>query len=98
VNVISRRTLKEFASAHADAADELDRWFAVARRSRWRSLLEVRQTFADADQYRSLLIFNIRHNAYRLIVKVDFQANLIMVKEFLKHKEYDRGEWKKWAL
>lgn len=97
MNVISRRTLREFATAHADAADELDRWFAIARKAEWRSLLDVRRAFADADQYRSLLIFNIRRNTYRLIVKVDYRANLLMVKEFLVHKEYDREEWKKWA-
>lgn len=49
------------------------------------------------DQFRNLLIFNIRHNTYRLIVKVDFRAKLLMIKEFLKHKEYERGGWKKWA-
>ncbi len=97
MNVISRRTLKEFAAAHADAAEELDRWFAVTRKAQWRSLLDLRQTFADADQFRSLLIFNIRHNTYRLIVKVDYRAKLLMVKTLLTHKEYDREEWKKWA-
>ena len=97
MNVISRRTLKGFAAAHADAAEELDRWFAIARKTEWRCLLDVRQAFADADQYKSLLIFNIRLNTYRLIVKADYRAKLLMVKAFLSHKEYDRGEWKKWA-
>ncbi len=44
--------------------------------------------YVSIDQYRSLLIFNIRHNYYRLIVKVDYRAKLLMVKEFLTHKEY----------
>lgn len=54
--------------------------------------------FPDADQFRSLLIFNVRHNRYRLIVKVDYRANLIMVKEFLTHSHYTKGDWKKWAV
>ncbi len=97
VNVISRRTLREFAATHADAAEELDRWFAIARKAEWHSWLDVRKAFTDADQYRSLLNFNFRHNTYRLIVKVDYRAKLLMVKTFLTHKEYDREEWKKWA-
>ena len=44
-----------------------------------------------------MLIFNIRHNYCRLIVKVDYGAKLLMVKEFLTHDEYLRGGWKKWA-
>jgi hypothetical protein len=58
---------------------------------------DVRLQFPDADRYKSLLIFNIRQNYYRLIVKVDYRARLLMVKEFLTHKEYMRGGWKKWA-
>jgi mRNA-degrading endonuclease HigB of HigAB toxin-antitoxin module len=84
-DVVSRRTLKEFAAAHAGAGEELDE-FTIARKGHWRSLLEVRQAFGGADQFRLPLIFNIRRSAYRLIVKA-----------LLTHKEYDRGEWKKWA-
>ena len=97
VNVISAKTIKRFATLHADAAAELLRWNKIAREAVWRDLYEVRLHFPDADQYRSLLIFNIRHNYYRLIVKVDYRAKLLMVKEFLTHKEYSRGGWKTWA-
>jgi len=63
----------------------------------WRDIGGVRSNFPDADKYKTLLIFNIRHNYYRLIVKVDYRAKLLMVKEFLTHKDYTRGGWKKWA-
>ena len=53
--------------------------------------------FLDADQYKNLLIFNIRHNTYRLVVKVDYWARLLMIKAFLTHKQYERDGWKKWA-
>ena len=95
--MISRTTVKRFAADHADAADELLRWWQTASRSHWRSLNDVRQFFPEADQFQSLLIFNIRHNYYRLIVKVDYRAKLLMVKEFLTHTQYMRGDWKKWA-
>jgi len=96
-NVISRTTVRRFAAAHADASDELLRWWQTASRSTWRSLIDVRQCFPDADQFQSLLIFDIRHNSYRLIVKVDYRSKLLMVKEFLTHAQYMRGDWKKWA-
>jgi len=98
VNVISSTTIKRYAALHADAAEELMRWNKAAGHSLWRDLREVRLQFPDADQYKSLLIFNIRHNYYRLVVKVDYRAKLLMVKEFLTHREYMRGAWKKWAV
>jgi mRNA interferase HigB len=97
VNVISSTAIKRYAALQADASEELIRWYKAASCSVWRDLNEVRQFFPDADQYRSLLIFNIRHNRYRLIVKVDYRAKLLMVKEFLSHDEYMRGGWKRWA-
>jgi len=95
--VISAATIHRYAALHADAAEELLRWRKVARHAVWRDIHDVRPLFPDADQYKSLLIFNVRHNYYRLIVKVDFPAKLILVKEFLNHKEYTRGGWKKWV-
>jgi mRNA interferase HigB len=97
VNVLSSATIKRFAAVHADAADDLLRWNKTASHAAWLNLMDVRLHFPDADQYKSLLIFNIRHNYYRLLVKVDYRAKLLMVKEFLTHKEYMRGGWKKWA-
>ena len=95
--MIGATTIKKYAAVHADVAEELMRWDKAASRSVWRDLSGVRQNFPDADQYKSLLIFNSRHNYYRLIVKVDYRAKLLMVKEFLTHNEYMRGGWKKWA-
>lgn len=97
MNVISAAAIKRFAAHHADAAEELLRWNKTASHVVWKDINEVRSHFPDADQYQSLLIFNIRHNRYRLIVKVDYRARLLMVKEFLTHQEYARGGWKKWA-
>jgi mRNA interferase HigB len=97
VNVISSKTIKRFAALHADAAQELLRWNKAAGHAVWRDIHEVRLHFPDADQYKSRLIFNIRQNCYRLIVKVDYRAKLLMVKEFLTHNEYMRGGWIQWA-
>lgn len=97
MNVISSTTIKRYAAVHVDAADELLAWTKAASRSVWKDLNDVRRSFPDADQYKSLLIFNVRHNCYRLIVKADYRAKLLLVKEFLTHNEYARGGWKKWA-
>lgn len=97
VNVLSAKTIRRFAALHPDAADELLDWYYTAKRADWRSLMDVRDFFTDADQFKRLLIFNVRHNRYRLIVKVDYRARLLMVKEFLTHTQYMKGGWKKWA-
>jgi mRNA interferase HigB len=88
VSVIGSTTIKRYAALHADAAEKLLRWNKAASHAVWRDVNEIRLHFPDADQYKSLLIFNIRHNYYRLIAKVDYRAMLLMVQKFLAHKEY----------
>jgi mRNA-degrading endonuclease HigB of HigAB toxin-antitoxin module len=34
---------------------------------------------------------------YRLIVRVDYRSKVVMVKDLLTHKEYDRKAWTKWC-
>ena len=97
VNVISTAALKSYAALHPDAAEELWQWKKAASQAVWRDRHEVRVHFPSADQYKSLLIFNIRHNRCGLVIKVDFRAKLLMVKEFLTHDESMRGGWKQWV-
>jgi hypothetical protein len=53
----------------SDVRDEVIAWYRVARASVWRSLADVRRTYTDADQVGAVLIFNIRQNRYRLIIR-----------------------------
>jgi mRNA interferase HigB len=100
VNVISKRglaTLIEAANLDKDTRKELDECCRTARAASWRTLIDVQAVFPSADQVGHALIFNIRHNRYRLITRVDFGKQKLYLKAVLTHKEYDRKEWKKWA-
>src|SRR5438045_3657597 len=97
VNVISKRGLTEMLAKAPDAVEEGIRWYKAARKAEWRTVSDVRRQFSNADQFGSVLIFNLRHNRYRLITKVDFRTARVFVKALLTHKEYDREEWKKWV-
>ena len=89
LNLVAKRTIREYGEQYADAAEELLNWYEVARKSIWKSLIDVRLNYRTADQVGRVLVFNVRHNAYRLIVKVDYAAKLLMVKEFLTHRDYE---------
>jgi mRNA interferase HigB len=98
VNVISQRGLKLLLSGKsADVAKEAVAWFRLARASRWMSLDDVREAYPSADQVGRVLIFNVRNNRYRLIVRTEFGLQKLYVKALLTHKEYDKEEWKRWA-
>jgi mRNA interferase HigB len=77
--------------------NELDAWVRGARSAAWRNLADVRHDFPSSDQIGSTLVFNIRHNRYRLIAFVVYRKQKLYVKALLTHNEYDREDWKKWA-
>jgi mRNA interferase HigB len=70
-------------------------WFRSARASRWMSLDDAREEYPSADQVGRVLIFNMRYNRYRLIVRAEYGVQKLYVKALLTHKEYDRKEWKR---
>ena len=71
-------------------------WYRVAKRAKWSSFEEVRRDFHSSDQVGSLLIFNLRGNAYRLIARVVYSTGRLYVKALLSHAEYDAKGWMQW--
>ena len=97
MNVVSQRGLKQLIEKHPEAQDETIAWYRKAHKASWVSLQDVRRDFPSVDKVGAVLIFDIRNNRYRLIVRIDFPTQRLFVKALLTHKEYDRGEWKKWV-
>ena len=98
MNVISKRGLSLLLKGKApEVSGEVASWFKTATAARWDNIQDIRQSFPDADQVGQVLVFNIRHNRYRLIATVFYRSRTIYIKALLTHKEYDREEWKKWA-
>ena len=72
---------------------ELEIWYTIAKQAEWRSLTDVRVNYRSADLVGRLLIFNLLHNKYRLIVRGNFRGQALFVKAVLTHDEYNRKEW-----
>ena len=104
MHVITRRHLKEAGEQYRDAAKEIDAWFKILKKARWRNFVEVRQTFKDADNVDGYVVFNIRRNDYRLITGIHYCREVegrvieghVYIKSFRTHKEYDnKKNWEK---
>jgi mRNA interferase HigB len=103
MHVISRKRLLEAAMRHgAKAAASLDSWYRIAKRARWESLTDVRQTYPHADgvivrkgdQKRVYTVFNISGNV-RLITEIFYSDQTVLIRHMLTHAEYDKGSWKR---
>lgn len=95
MRVFAHKTLLHFAARHPDAAEQLDFWYRIAKREKWNNLVEVRKMFPHADAVGRFTVFNVKGTKYRLITEINYAKQLIFVRYFLTHAEYDRGDWKR---
>lgn len=97
LHVISRKKLLEAERKHGHIG--LDPWYRVAKSAAWKTLLEVRQTYAGADGVpvgdRVYTVFNVQGNNFRLVTEINFKSQTIFIRHVLTHTEYDRGDWKR---
>jgi mRNA interferase HigB len=91
VNVISRKTLAEFYQKHADSCEPLETWYKVCRKAEWQNFNEVKVAFPSADWIGDdRVVFNVKGNKYRLLVRFSFRYKSIQVKWIGTHAEYDK--------
>ena len=94
VRIIKRGALVPFWERHPDAKASLESWYAVVRRANWKTPAEMKQVYGKADLVGRRTVFNIAGNKYRLVARVNYQAQRVFVLYILTHAEYDRGDWK----
>jgi mRNA interferase HigB len=92
VQVIARRTLKEFWERHPQAEGPIRAWVAVASTARWTSPAEIKQQFGHTVDFiaDNRVIFDLGGNKYRLVARISFAFGRVLVKFIGTHAEYDR--------
>lgn len=97
MRIIARRTLREFVASLTGHRDQgavkaaLDAWFDEAKQARWRNSADVKRSYATASIVSAdRIVFNVKGNAYRLIVAVDFEKGIVWIKWIGTHGDYDR--------
>jgi mRNA interferase HigB len=69
-------------------------WLKITKRAKWQSLADTRKDFPHADLVGVCTVFNIKGNDYRLITKIYYENQKVLVRFVLTHSEYDKGKWK----
>jgi len=89
--IIAKKTLREFWEKHSDSEQYLKTWYETARTSNWKNPNEIKQTYATASILQdNRVVFNIKGNHYRLIVKFNYQRQWGFIRFIGTHAEYDK--------
>ncbi len=89
--IFAKSTLSEYWEKHPDTEQYLKTWYDTAMNSDWRTPNEVKQAYVNASILRdSRIVFNIKGNSYRLVVRFNFEKQWIFIRFIGTHSEYDK--------
>lgn len=89
VRVIAKSTLRDFWMIHKDFEEQLKSWFDEAEKSNWISPHEIKIEYPTASILSgNRIVFNIKGNSNRLIVKVNYKYGIIWIRFIGTHGDY----------
>jgi mRNA interferase HigB len=100
MRILKPATVKGWAARHAGAEAALEEWMTLIEDAEWDNLVKMRAVIQSADEVkvssgRTVVVFNIGGNKYRLIAAVHYNTQIVYVLRFMTHAEYDKDKWKK---
>ena len=91
MRVVSRKTLREFWEKHADTEEQLKSWYRETEKVTWNNINELKKDYPSASILKdNKIVFNIKGNNYRLIVKFNFDFQISWILFVGTHAEYDK--------
>lgn len=89
--IIAKKTLRDFWEKHTDCEQYLKTWYETAKTSSWKTPNDVKKVYANASILNNnRVIFNIKGNYYRLIVKFNYKKQWAFIRFIGTHSEYDK--------
>jgi mRNA interferase HigB len=100
MRIITQPRLREYMEIHSLAKASLERWRQIAKAAEWKNFSEVKQSWqsadvAKSDSGRTVVIFNLGGNNFRLITAIHYNVQKVFVLRFYSHQEYSKDDWKR---
>ena len=95
MRVIAKGALSDYWSRRGreDSEQPLKAWYAEAKSAVWKSPEQIKARYRSASFLSdNLVVFNIGGNKHRLVVHVNYELGIVLIKFVGSHKEYDAIE------
>ena len=91
MRVVAKKILREFWEKHEDCEQQLKAWFREAEKAEWENPNQLKVEYPSASILNeNRVVFNIKGNKYRLIVKISFDYQMVWIRFIGTHSEYDK--------
>ena len=90
MRIIAKRTLWQFWERHVNAEEPLLAWYREVLTEDWDTPAKVKEKYRSASIIGgNRVIFNIKGNDYRLVVRINYPTRIVYVRFVGTHAEYD---------
>jgi mRNA interferase HigB len=93
MRIISRAALRDFWEDYPETEQTLKTWFQITKSADWDSPIEVKSLYPNVKLSflsDNRIVFGIKGNKFRLIVKVEYAKKLVFIRFIGTHSEYDK--------
>ncbi|OYU95988.1 MAG: addiction module toxin RelE [Bacteroidetes bacterium B1(2017)] len=91
MRIISKKILRDFWGLHSGCEQALKSWYLETSQANWKNFNELKIEYPNASILKdNRVVFNIKGNSYRLIVKINFDFQMVWVRFIGTHSEYDK--------
>ncbi|MFK7971010.1 MAG: type II toxin-antitoxin system HigB family toxin [Bacteroidia bacterium] len=89
--IIAKRTLRTFWEKNPQSEQALKTWYHIVKNADWTNSNEVKKVFLSASIVGdNRIVFNIKGNHFRLVVKFNFERKWVFIRFVGTHKDYDK--------
>ena len=91
MRIIAKSTLRTFWERHPNAEEPLLAWYRETEKADWANPAQVKAQYRSASFVgENRVVFNIKGNDYRLVVKINYPYRVVYVRFVGTHAEYDK--------
>ena len=93
MRIIAFRTIRAFFEKpeYSDSEISLRAWYHDVKIADWNNSNELKKQYKNASIVgEGRVVFNIKDNAYRLVVLIDYEFKVVFIRFIGTHKQYDK--------
>jgi mRNA interferase HigB len=91
MRVIAIRTLKAYWDEHPETREHIESWYTITKSVSWKNPNDIKAQFRNASILKdSRVVFNIKGNNHRLIVKIHYNTGIVFIRFIGTHKAYNQ--------
>src|SRR6476646_4466563 len=91
MRIIAKGTLRDFWERYPASEEPLLAWYREVIKEDWATPATVKDTYRSASVVGdNRVVFNIKGNDYRLVVKINYPYRVVYVRFVRTHAEYDK--------